>query len=169
MRTPHRILSAFIMLAAGWATLTLGMSVTTAVAQLMMVFFMSTLGLYAVFSAIMYRSSHLLVRLHNNINDEECRRDTHVLRDYLHIMGGVAIVSVLLLLTFEGCRHMAPATVSGVMVLNLARMMEAGLFGLCGLNLVYLLLLFRSLVQGMVQEAMTRDTLDENKRIVEAE
>lgn len=158
MRTSHGILSAFIMLAAGWATLTLGMSVTAAGAQLMMVFFMTTLGLYAVFSAIMYRSSRLLVRLHNNINEKEFRRDTHVLRDYLHIMGGVAVLSVLLLLTFEGCRHMAPATVSGAVALDLThRIMEAGLFGLCGLNLVYLLLLFRSMVQGMVQEAMHRN------------
>ena len=145
MRKIHKVLGVFIFILATSGAFLLGVHISNATAQDMVILLSIIFGFYMISIAIFYHSPYLKY-LHAFVDTKEQKRATHILRAYL-LTGGywlIASISAIILFT-------AVFTQDDDGMLKL--MLSSGLFGLTALNIFFVLLMMRQAINGIVGAA----------------
>ncbi len=132
-------------------------------AQVLVTFFSVVFGFYMTSIAILYNASYTK-SLHKKIDEKEQKRGTHILKSYLLRSGHCSILSVSLIILFT---TFATENNSGALSsnfspwvmpfityeLNLNLLLSSVLFGIASINIFYMLLLMRVVINGLLEEA----------------
>ncbi len=163
MQIKHRIYATLI-----WVVITLGTYIceaklTEASSQNLVTFFAIVFGFYMTTIAILSNGSYIKV-LHDQIDKKKHRRGTHTLRTYLLCSGYWSLLSISSIIVFSMF-----ATIGETGYLNIALgsidipwvgfavdwnlFLRSGLFGISAVNIFFVILFLRLILNSMVAEA----------------
>ena len=163
MRKIHKIISWFILLGVSLAAWRFDAQMTSTTAQGLITFFSVVFGFYITSISILYNAAFTKA-LHKQVDKKQQKRGTHILKSYLLVSGYWAILSVTSIILFTtfateetgGALHtkfVLLAVPFSDESLNLTPLLSSGLFGISALNIFYMLLLMRTIIYGMLEEA----------------
>jgi hypothetical protein len=167
MRKIHNKISLSIFIFVSLLSYFLKASITDVSAQLLVNFFSVVFGFYITSIAILYNSSYIK-NLHATINQENNKRGTHELRDYLLVFGYWSIISTTTIIIFS---IISTKDTSGVMTsnyfelvsrdffnefVNINKIFTSVIIGISSINIFYMVLLMHTIVNGMMSEARSK-------------
>ena len=163
MKKSHKIASCVILLVAGFMAFRFKAQMTDVAAQSLVTFFSVVFGFYMTCIAIFYNASYTKSR-HKYIDKKTQKRGTHILKSYLLVSGYCSIFSVALIILFTTFATKDTGGILSTRIPGLALpftdkmldsnlLLSSSLFGLSALNIFYMILLMKTVVDGMIEEA----------------
>jgi hypothetical protein len=167
MKKIHKKISLSIFIFISLLSYFLKVSITDVSAQLLVNFFSVVFGFYITSIAILYNSSYIKT-LHATINQENNKRGTHELRDYLLVFGYWSIISTTTIIIFS---IISTKDNYGVMTSNYFELISKDFFNefvninkiftsiiiaISSINIFYMVLLMHTIVNGMMSEARSK-------------
>ena len=139
MKKIHKIVSVLILLTTALIAFLFKVQMTDTVAQNLVIFLSVVFGFHVISIGILYNATYIK-NLHKQIDKKARKRGTHILRSYLLISGYWSIFSIISIIFFST-------------VATQSLLLSSGLFGIAMLNVFYVLLLMRTIIDGMIEEA----------------
>ena len=163
MKKIHKISSYLIVLTATLIACLFEAKMTDTTAQGLVTFFSVVFGFYMTSIAILYNAAYTK-NLHKKIDEKAQKRGTHILKSYLLISGYWSIFSIVSIIVFTvfatknsvGILYtkIAPLTLPLIdKIIDINLILSSFLFGISVLNIFYMLLLLRTIIDGMIEEA----------------
>lgn len=164
MKSSHKTICLLLLISVSTISYKFDAKLTEALAQNLVTFFSISFGFFTTALAIVYNSA-LLKELHEKITADGKKREIHVLSSYLKQSAYWSIGSILSIIIYM----MFSIKVSDSFVLNAGNFTVCGymiyidtllssvLFGVSSVNIFMMILVFNSLLYGMLIQAKHSD------------
>lgn len=161
MSKNHRIISWLIVICVFLIAFFSKARMTDTTAQILVTFLSVVFGFYTTSIAILFKSAYV-EKLYSRIDEKRQQRQIYILKRYLLLSGYCSIASVISIALFTSY---ATKDVSGVLSINfepltllkkpidLNYVLNSGIFGLVALNIFFMILILRLLIESMVEES----------------
>ncbi|WP_039761156.1 hypothetical protein [Bartonella queenslandensis] len=165
MKTIHILISFLIPLVSIIIIPFLGITLTATTLQIFAMFFFVTFIFYIATIAFLRNSSYLK-NLHEYIDETSQQRGTHMLKSYLRVGCYCCMFSIISFVFFTLIVHkygdelyIALWPDSGDLnSIDITNLVGFVLFGIAALNIFYMLLLTRTVIDGMIEETEEKNS-----------